>query len=63
LTEAEQSLEFAYESGGLSGAITLDTQTGNSGVIPGRPRRCIQATPKTQADAKKRLRGEEEKAG
>ena len=34
---------LGVESGGRSFAAVNDWQTGNSGAIPGRPRRCIQA--------------------
>ena len=43
LTAANRSLNCAQDSGGLWKAVALDRQTGNSGAIPGRPRRCIQA--------------------
>ena len=43
LTVVSRSIDSATESGGPPIAAAIDGQTGNSGAIPGRPRRCIQA--------------------
>ena len=43
LTVVARPIDSAIESGGPPIAAAIDGQTGNSGVIPGRPRRCIRA--------------------
>ena len=43
LTVVARPLHSSTESGGPPPAAASGGQTGNSGVIPGRPRRCIQA--------------------
>jgi hypothetical protein len=43
LTVSLQSLHSADDSGGRPEAAAFARQTGNSGAIPGRPRRCDQA--------------------
>ena len=43
LTSALQPLNSANDSGGREEAAAFVRQTGNSGVNPGRPRRCDQA--------------------
>ena len=45
LTGVAPPIYSATESGGRSFAAVNDRQTGNSGAIPGRPRRCIRAIP------------------
>ena len=48
LTVAARPLDSSTESGGPSSAAADGGQTGNSGAIPGRPRRCVQATSRPQ---------------
>ena len=43
LTVMSRPIHSGGETGGPSFAAVIDGQTGNSGAIPGRPRRCIQA--------------------
>ena len=44
LTVKSRPINSVVESGGPQIAASIEGQTGNSGEIPGRPRRCIQAT-------------------
>ena len=56
LTVAARPIESAVESGGLVFAVVNGRQTGNTGVIPGRPRRCIRAIPRCRHVLREEMR-------
>lgn len=56
LTVAARPISSAVETGGLVCAVVNGRQTGNTRVIPGRPRRCIRAIPRCRHVLREEMR-------